>query len=1162
MSSIFDFLPEDYRNSQNTIIRGLAEAIKAGDDHVLSILAQARSQLFLNTAYGAYLTNLANQYGFAVPANSGLDQNGFRSVALPAIWAPKQSIPTLNKMIELFYSTSVLHPGIVTEALDTFDLNDRDDLLIETEDGIKTVLFEADKFADITQLTASEVASTVNAQTDGLYADTVLDRVTGKYRVRIVSLNFGSAAKIRIRGGSAQNILRFQTVKDTHPVSGTVWNIDKFANAEYSSVVRFTWDGTGTDPKTFNLDIGDLVSIRGLQDVGPNPFSLLNGSYEVLDAGIDYFEIRNTFFQKTGVSLTQPDSNTFLFSSKDFRTLFNNEQYAVVSETAFGTIDVSIPAIPPIVRRPLRGATRLRGADINVIDINPGQFVVEYPNSLPASGTFIFHSDRFMYGFKDRYFKYSSKNPPVGNTQVLNLDTSGKQLPFLNAVEAGTALDAGLVKNPIFVEIDESEIHIQTPPVKHNFEHAQEIKIDNGSVAKAVFKHNTVRNILCPVGQDTTWFEHDMDTEYLYMQFYDEATNELYILDYYPDSADPINRTRIEYLPELEGKFIRAVMCTMNPVMTPGDPTQVVGPVSLNPSGGTALFNHNTGTPLTIFMVADTTDKKNLHAFRKNDSATTAEFTYHYAPSGMDVNAYCMDFQTVDPDLTRVIATNVNLPASPSSETTVQVVHNLFSSNLIVELKVRPSNTMGFPDDNFLFFPRVFLPNDTKLEIKYNGTTGPLTVDVYIMASYMNPIESVDGNFLSSEINNYHVVRRLVDSYDYTFEILGTGPALEGIGTITSAGKTVTGSGTQFTDQVQIGDHIVLPNGQGREVEQILSDTQLVLTTSFSPSVLSPSTYKVAGPDHNGTPVGEPVKYYGAVIYGFNVTYDPDTARGTDIRFEFSDRVSRANAGFIDGSRIQLMEFGSDIQPVVAKYLKSIYLTVHSQEDKYVFFNVGIGAAPGNIIVGAKARRTGNFGGEDFIHYMEKPLSSWNQNVFFKNKKILLLDNNIIENPNYAGSYMYDTVGTYAPYVLSSQSCVLLKSVRAFDAPGLLEVDQIQTIPNSGYLFLDFGNTQIEGPIKYTLTIPGSPNQIRLDPAYVFKKSHSQNAVVRIARSINKLELLTDGSQFPMYITGAVEARRTLEAILKDMVSVGVKLNIQLQLPDIRFYEESIQPFV
>lgn len=58
-------------------------------------------------------------------------------------------------------------------------------------------------------------------------------------------------------------------------------------------------------------------------------------------------------------------------------------------------------------------------------------------------------------------------------------------------------------------------------------------------------------------------------------------------------------------------------------------------------------------------------------------------------------------------------------------------------------------------------------------------------------------------------------------------------------GTITSSGVAVTGSGTQFTTELEIGDWIAGSSGEFREVASIISDTSLTLSNAFTSDILT-----------------------------------------------------------------------------------------------------------------------------------------------------------------------------------------------------------------------------------------------------------------------------------------------------------------------------------
>ena len=71
-------------------------------------------------------------------------------------------------------------------------------------------------------------------------------------------------------------------------------------------------------------------------------------------------------------------------------------------------------------------------------------------------------------------------------------------------------------------------------------------------------------------------------------------------------------------------------------------------------------------------------------------------------------------------------------------------------------------------------------------------------------------------------------------------------------GTATASSTTVTGVGTIFTTQARAGDNIMIAN-QLRTVQSVTSDTVLVVTSAFSPTITLQSAIKVIDRAINGT---------------------------------------------------------------------------------------------------------------------------------------------------------------------------------------------------------------------------------------------------------------------------------------------------------------------
>lgn len=104
-----------------------------------------------------------------------------------------------------------------------------------------------------------------------------------------------------------------------------------------------------------------------------------------------------------------------------------------------------------------------------------------------------------------------------------------------------------------------------------------------------------------------------------------------------------------------------------------------------------------------------------------------------------------------------------------------------------------------------------------------------------------------------------------------------------GTGTLSSAGTTVTGTGTSFTTQLAVGDSIIVA-GVSRQVTAIASNTSLTISSAFSPA-LTNSAFTFVRPVATG-PKG--CTYYARIYtYGNNTygTYASPTSLGNDLDY-------------------------------------------------------------------------------------------------------------------------------------------------------------------------------------------------------------------------------------------------------------------------------------
>lgn len=466
---IYRYLPDMYRTQDGTALRSLLAAISEADSNLIADSQAARKELFLTTATGKYLLELASQYGFTVPRQSGFNTEGLRKIAIPAIFLPKQIVTTFNAIAEAFYVRDVLHPSFQSPIAEPYALNDGDDISFETEVGTTTIVFRSSLVANIGAVTAGELAGIINSQQKTVFADVVFDRTLNANVLKISGSGYGSSAKLRVYSGITQNVLKFPLIKNTHGSTGTQWSITKTNDQAYDNQVTFTWTGVGADPMVYNLDYNDLVTIKNLT----GDLALLNGSFRVTELGVNYFTFANLDWGP-GLTLpyvyTQANADDMVFTSASFRDLYTNISYAVIAETKIGRIDVYVPILPPVIKRSLVGSTHFHAAISPVLGLTRNSIYVSKDTKFPTSGTFVIQNPKYNQTWLDRYFRYTGKIDWPGYYELL-LDNDGAQPPVVSDPLIGFGY-----ANPIYATLDSTEYQAITPVV-HGFQTGQEFGI-------------------------------------------------------------------------------------------------------------------------------------------------------------------------------------------------------------------------------------------------------------------------------------------------------------------------------------------------------------------------------------------------------------------------------------------------------------------------------------------------------------------------------------------------------------------------------------------------------------------------------------------------------------------------------------------------------------
>lgn len=440
------FISDQYLHVIGKNIPALFKAVNSSLYDTQELMQAIVDQLFVTTASGRYLIKLGEGGGFVMPENSGLDMSSYKVLVPIMISDPKQVRITVESLVEAFYGKERTRPNITSPIAGPYNLQDRDSIIVETPSGRSEIAILANQVSDITNVSAQELASVLNNGQDIFDAEVVFNNTTKTSTIRIYSKIRGHGSYVKIIGGTLQNVLQFPYFIGTD--SNTTWLLEK--ESDYTDVIKFTWDGLGTNPEIFKTQKGDFVTIRGLTD-GAEEFSKLNGSYEVMDSGYDYFIVRNESFKE--LTSTLLSDHNISFSENKASTLFDLPEKATVSEVEGQTVTISVPAVPPLVRRYLKGSMHLQGWRHRVLDFTRTTLKIEItPDQQKPIGknSFVHESDFHKYDFSQFYRTVMSDSST--SEPVYTVSTDGRTFPYTvaqpisNAISMNPGSDIATVK--------------------------------------------------------------------------------------------------------------------------------------------------------------------------------------------------------------------------------------------------------------------------------------------------------------------------------------------------------------------------------------------------------------------------------------------------------------------------------------------------------------------------------------------------------------------------------------------------------------------------------------------------------------------------------------------------------------------------------------------
>jgi hypothetical protein len=343
----------------NPAIRGektdaILKAAASGPVHLIDNVEAVNDSLYVVTAKERYLDERLGGKGIIRPAEVGLSDEVFREIGIE-VSARKQVRDLIHQLLRIMYGEIYTRATSPASEIETYNLDDGDTLIIQFDDTTPIeVIFQSSQFQNINTATAQEVADAITkyirklGRAGSAFAS---DNGAGAI-VTLISDSDGPSSSVRVLGGKAQNVLKFDEIRPTSADFSTQWTLTQVAGGS----IRATWTG-GADPSVGKVRKGDYVNIYGTAFNTANRGTFTVSAVQGGLVGGAFVEFENP----NGIAETtvQGSNDAILFYNPKRRILTSNLRYAAAYQTEPRTLEIFIPATTKVTRRSRIGAAYL-----------------------------------------------------------------------------------------------------------------------------------------------------------------------------------------------------------------------------------------------------------------------------------------------------------------------------------------------------------------------------------------------------------------------------------------------------------------------------------------------------------------------------------------------------------------------------------------------------------------------------------------------------------------------------------------------------------------------------------------------------------------------------------------------------------------------------------
>ena len=133
------------------------------------------------------------------------------------------------------------------------------------------------------------------------------------------------------------------------------------------------------------------------------------------------------------------------------------------------------------------------------------------------------------------------------------------------------------------------------------------------------------------------------------------------------------------------------------------------------------------------------------------------------------------------------------------------------------------------------------------------------------------------------------------------------------------------------------------------------------------------------------------------------------------------------------------------------------------------------------------------------------------------------------------------------PFTLSADTSTTVSNIVAGKNYKLLTLNTNNIPDGPGYIVLDYGKNNQEGPIRYLYK--AAENILAIETSYTFQQFHDANASVVAVRKLGPHTPTGSGNEYPPYLTNPPDARKLLQELINSVTSAGIFIDYVIRYP-------------